>query len=44
LENLLTISMNPVYEVRANYMLSKLMNTELYLKYERFLLEGLNHG
>jgi len=44
LENSLSISMNAVYEIRAKYMLPKLMNTDLYLKYERYLLEGLNHG
>jgi hypothetical protein len=42
LEDKLSISMNAVYEARSKYMLFNLMNTELYLKYERYLLEGLD--
>ncbi|WP_245533156.1 hypothetical protein [Coprothermobacter platensis] len=42
LEDKLSISMNAIYETRSKYMLLKMMNPDLYLKYERYLLEGVN--
>ncbi|NPV87981.1 hypothetical protein HPY42_00425 [Coprothermobacteraceae bacterium] len=37
---LLTIEMTPVFELRTSYPLHRLMNPELYMKYERYLLGG----